>query len=480
MTRINNVAGTLYQLFGEQLLDEHYPVDILSAYGIDPLPPSGRLFVSLSRHIANTGGDPVKELDKAKEELDLAKKTLWSPRRFPRIAGWIAANQRALDKVLKLPEDGRFFLPVASNSTTPFWDSLFIRRSSSSLFRELINVLVARATLKAESGNVKGAWTDIMAVRRLSNALHHSNSRFLLIVGLVANSQANIASQTLATSGLLSNAEAKRFLRELQQIRPMHNEYMEHLQIIERCENLDSLMSLARTGPEVFDAVCNDPGWENSGWDTANPAWRASSKHINWNRILYSFNKWFDNGVEATRKELHSPYSDRALAEYWKATDDYFAPLAVWLAQLGWVSDQKNIITTAVNLIIEHSSRSGGIVGPDAATERIGMLFTYIFRPNNKIIVKVQRKKVQEWQVTVLAMALAAYKAEHGNYPEPLAALSPKYVKQVPQDMFTGKPLKYEKNGNGYLLYGIGPNRKDEGGSDEGDADDVSVRAASD
>ena len=75
------------------------------------------------------------------------------------------------------------------------------------------------------------------------------------------------------------------------------------------------------------------------------------------------------------------------------------------------------------------------------------------------------------WRIAALAMALAAYKAKQGNYPETLAALSPKYVQKVPLDLFFGKPLRYERTPNGYLLYGVGPNRKDEGG----EKDDVSV-----
>ena len=40
--------------------------------------------------------------------------------------------------------------------------------------------------------------------------------------------------------------------------------------------------------------------------------------------------------------------------------------------------------------------------------------------------------------------ALAAFKAENGNYPESLAQLSPKYLKTVPKDPFSDQDLIYK------------------------------------
>jgi hypothetical protein len=37
-------------------------------------------------------------------------------------------------------------------------------------------------------------------------------------------------------------------------------------------------------------------------------------------------------------------------------------------------------------------------------------------------------------------------------------------LRQIPGDVFSGKPLIYRPNENGYLLYSVGINGKDEGG----------------
>jgi tetratricopeptide (TPR) repeat protein len=78
-----------------------------------------------------------------------------------------------------------------------------------------------------------------------------------------------------------------------------------------------------------------------------------------------------------------------------------------------------------------------------------------------------------------LAFALAAYRHDHGKYPNELADLMPKYLPQIPEDLFSGKGLIYRPAENGYLLYSVGPNGKDDGGrarDDEPPGDDLSIR----
>jgi hypothetical protein len=81
-----------------------------------------------------------------------------------------------------------------------------------------------------------------------------------------------------------------------------------------------------------------------------------------------------------------------------------------------------------------------------------------------------------------LAFALAAYRADRGTYPAKLAELVPKYVAEVPKDIFIAADLHYRLEGGGYLLYSVGPNGKDDGGKGTDDRkqgedwDDIAVR----
>ena len=41
----------------------------------------------------------------------------------------------------------------------------------------------------------------------------------------------------------------------------------------------------------------------------------------------------------------------------------------------------------------------------------------------------------------------------------------------APVDPFTGKPLEYRREGDGFLIYSAGPDGRDDGGSRDGSAD---------
>ncbi len=72
-----------------------------------------------------------------------------------------------------------------------------------------------------------------------------------------------------------------------------------------------------------------------------------------------------------------------------------------------------------------------------------------------------------------VTLALAAYRAEKGSLPDGLDALAPGYLPEIPDDLFVDKPLHYRREGEGYLLYSVGADMKDDGGDAE---KDIAVR----
>jgi hypothetical protein len=68
-------------------------------------------------------------------------------------------------------------------------------------------------------------------------------------------------------------------------------------------------------------------------------------------------------------------------------------------------------------------------------------------------------------RMVVTAIALKRYQLKHGNYPQALSDLMPKFLSDVPQDPVDGKPLRYRLTADGdFLLYSIGENGKDDRG----------------
>ncbi|MHB9132606.1 MAG: hypothetical protein ACYDBB_16170 [Armatimonadota bacterium] len=66
----------------------------------------------------------------------------------------------------------------------------------------------------------------------------------------------------------------------------------------------------------------------------------------------------------------------------------------------------------------------------------------------------------------LVTLALQAYRQEHNGYPVTLNELTPVYLKTIPNDPFAKhSSLKYKRTGATYLLYSIGPNARDDGGT---------------
>jgi len=67
--------------------------------------------------------------------------------------------------------------------------------------------------------------------------------------------------------------------------------------------------------------------------------------------------------------------------------------------------------------------------------------------------------------VTRLVVALNRYEMRNGKLPEALEQLVPEYIDSVPRDPYDGKPFRYDRNKE--IVYSVGKNLKDEGGSIE-------------
>ncbi len=76
--------------------------------------------------------------------------------------------------------------------------------------------------------------------------------------------------------------------------------------------------------------------------------------------------------------------------------------------------------------------------------------------------------KSAQLEATFLAartgLACRLYKSRNGSYPESLEALVPGILAEVPIDPFTGKPFVYRREGEGFIVYSLGSNEKDDGG----------------
>jgi hypothetical protein len=82
-------------------------------------------------------------------------------------------------------------------------------------------------------------------------------------------------------------------------------------------------------------------------------------------------------------------------------------------------------------------------------------------------VVKVHRKAAEAQtgaQQGAIACALERYRRKRGEYPDELTQLAPEFMANVPHDVIGGKPMRY-KRGKQFVLYSVGWDEKDNGGT---------------
>lgn len=78
----------------------------------------------------------------------------------------------------------------------------------------------------------------------------------------------------------------------------------------------------------------------------------------------------------------------------------------------------------------------------------------------------------------LLALCLHAYHLEHRKYPQSLAELVPEYLLQLPIDQFAANgAYGYKTTPQGYVLYSVGPDGRDDGGAAIDDKTKISAQA---
>jgi hypothetical protein len=86
---------------------------------------------------------------------------------------------------------------------------------------------------------------------------------------------------------------------------------------------------------------------------------------------------------------------------------------------------------------------------------------------------KPYRRCQASMRVLICDLNVRAFQLEQGELPADLSQLMPEYLPSLPDDPYSGAPLVYRVQGDGYTLYSIGHNRQDDGGRPDFDDGDI-------
>src|SRR3954454_14107473 len=91
-------------------------------------------------------------------------------------------------------------------------------------------------------------------------------------------------------------------------------------------------------------------------------------------------------------------------------------------------------------------------------------IVTALLAPLTEKVVTAANEADAERLLARTALALTAFKAKTGSYPDRLDALVPDFLPRVPLDPFSGRPLRLKRDGDGATVYSVGRDLTDDGG----------------
>ncbi|MCK4275916.1 MAG: hypothetical protein KAX78_05345, partial [Phycisphaerae bacterium] len=254
VTRQNNAAVPIIQALGSDWLPEESRQRIVELLGIELAQAQGAYFVTLNEY--EKAHAPVSQpaTSEAEQEESQAEKQLkeafrgpWSTDDFPIIAGWLETNESQLELIVATSKRTRYYVPLVPISDPPsVMDDL--ARDLGRL-QQVAKALAAGAMRKLDSGDLDGAWDDLMAIHRLARLI--SQTPFLIdrLIGLGIEGLACSNDAALAEAGAISSAKALEYLAELQALPPLPG-IADTLTRGERFVQLDGTMEIWRATAE--------------------------------------------------------------------------------------------------------------------------------------------------------------------------------------------------------------------------------------
>jgi hypothetical protein len=356
----------------------------------------------------------------------------WMAGAEPESAKWLATNAARLDGVVEASKRERFWMPLVREREEDSMVSILLPHLNE--VRQLAEALRARAMLRLGSGDVAGFRGDAVAVVRLGRLLSESGTLVEKLVAAAIESRGLGTIRVAATGGWLPAADAEGVLAELGKL-PAGRAMYESFDTVERVFMLEFLQFAAVRGVVAAEMqlrqMLQQPGAAMMGAGLADVAGK------DWSKAMRRVNGWYDRLAEAGRK---GTYEERRRASEAAARE--------------------------VQALREGQAGIKGVIAP--IEERLLVL----------VGPAVDRAYVRETTLeasrglTRVAVALAAYCAKTGAYPDELKELVPAYLKEVPTDPFTGGAFVYKTEGGGYAMQSAGTD-----GIDGQGAAELSVRA---
>ena len=478
VTAENNAAILLLQALGPEALDDEYRDALLRALGMSDLPEQGNYLTTFADYaFEHLPADETQDADNAYapsfpapsimppfpmppgppmaynssfptavenalKDLEKARSRPWTSDEFPLIAQWLKANQKPLDHAAAASRRSRYYVPFLPSQESPGLfglgesPSLCYAHSPNAIPIWLNELLAARAMLNLGAGNIQAAQTDLLTLHRLARLRGERPDIEDRLSAYGLDRVACTADYALAASKSLNARQAREYLASLRALPPISSlweifDTQDRYQILETITAYHQDLS---TGEESY------LDYEPMDYLTPIP-----QLPIDVNPTLQLMNQWFDLSLQLVRADIPPEERRRSQA----ALND-LNELADRFDHRGPAFSCKTILSTTLY---------GIILGPKAACQRLTYVTKHVLArahtPSLDAIIET-KKAVMRFHLNQICFALTAHRFDHDRYPDNLQALCPQYLPRILNSPFTGDPLDYHLEGNGYILFFTG------------------------
>lgn len=457
VTPTNNAAILFWQAVGPKDIPRALRSAFFKGLQIPSLPEKGEYFLDwddfvkeiAEPHTLNANRYTRQGLD---NEFWDARHGPWSERDFPHVAAWLARNRIPLQRILEASQRERFFYPLLNENGPP--DLIGTHLPTPRAFKEITRSLTARAMLNLQKGSLGEVRQDILVCHRLSRLLAQRPDLVEYAHALGVECRALEADATVACRARLARDAAIQWSRELQSLPPLPSA-TQKMDWVPRLLYLDTVAATAVCGPDILQ------GKRILTLDRQLSLIRFCDycKLVEWNQVLEMGNRLCDRQIEACRE---ATYAERRGALKRIYSDLYYETRRA-IGDFG---------PGLLQSLVARPPRQ-------RVTQVVGRIWTALLLDGIDAARDAEDKAAVWLDLARVALALAAYHADHDAYPPKLSELSPAYITAIPKDRFSDEQLSYVPDADGYLLYSVGENAEDDhgvGSETTGDADDIAIR----
>lgn len=393
------------------------------------------------------------------------------------------------DEVFRLLHDAagrdRYYSPLITSGVGDGRPQILAGASypSDIAIRCAANLLLTRAEAVSDS---ESAWKDMLASYRLGRLVAMGPDVDDAVLGMQIE-QESISAALEFVKRFRPDAAGLRRCRSKLGNMPVRSPVAAKVDLTERCKCLDALLHLAYYG----DPTTPNHGYPGTGrglGEVYNELIRHGIGDPRWDPAFKEINNSYDELVRILnlRKLNERRKALEKLEQQWQATRGSFTPpeqgefssIPAWEHTAEYREHMETLAWLRLR-VAELMGHGDQPVKGDAKTEvaamRIaGRAAAAMFQPAYVRAYKAEQRMRQVAHNLEIALALAEYYAVHATYPKQLEDLEPKYLTEIPADVFTGQMPVYRRLKTGYLFYSVGENQRDDDDQDE--SDDLGVR----